>query len=404
MKILLTGHACGPNLGSEPGFTWNWALQLSLRHRVWAIVHPHHKAAIDKYLSCSPTANLTFEYVTLPRYLDPWRFEAGEKGLRLHYIFWQHAALRAARRLHGHIKFDLSHHVSWGTVGAVPLLWKLPIPFFWGPIGGAQVAPRSFRTYFGKDRLKQTVRTARLRLTSASPHFRRALRNCALILATNNETKELLEAAGAKTVKLFLDGGVAEEWLAEPPQKEVVRSAPVVMHWCGRLEPRKGLSLAIEALAAAGDVDVQVEVSGRGPERDKCAKLASDLGVADKVKFLGFLTHEAIQNHLRRADALLVTSLCDSFGSVALEAAAQGLPIIALDHQGIGSLLPSDAGWKVPVTNPPETVAALANAIREAACSPKARLERSAAALKFARSNTWDQRARQMEAWYEQYR
>jgi glycosyltransferase involved in cell wall biosynthesis len=164
------------------------------------------------------------------------------------------------------------------------------------------------------------------------------------------------------------------------------------------------LSLAIEALAAAGDVDVQLEVSGIGPERDKCAKLASSLGIANKVTFLGFLTREAIQNHLRQADALLVTSLRDSFGSIALEAAANGLPIVALDHQGIGALLPSDAGWKVPVTNPRATIAALADAIRKVVRDPKARLERAAAALQFARSNTWEQRARQMEAWYEQYR
>ncbi len=402
MKILLVGHACGPNLGSEPGLTWNWALQLSLRHRVWAIVHPEHRAEIEKYLGCSPIPNLTFEYVTLPRYLDPWRPERGEKGLRLHYILWQHAALRAAQRLHRQVGFDLSHHVSWGTVGVVPLLWKLPIPFFWGPVGGAQVAPRQFRKYFGRDRLKQVARTARLRLTGASPHFRRAVRNCALILATTNEAKELLEAAGAKSVKLFLESGVREEWLADSLQ-EKGRRATVVLHWSGRLEPRKGLALAIEALAAAGDADVQLEVSGRGPERDKCAKLASNLGVAHKVKFLGFLTQEAVQNHLRQADALLVTTLRDAFGSITLEAAAQGLPIIALDHQAIGALLPGNAGWKVPVTNPRATVAALAEAIREAVRNPKARLERGAAALQFARSNTWDQRARQMEAWYEQY-
>ena len=378
-------------------------MQLSLRHRVWVIVYPKHRAAIEGYLSCSPRPNLTFEYVTLPRYLDPWRPERGEKGLWLHYILWQHAALRAAQRLHRQVGFDLSHHVSLGTVGVAPLLWKLRIPFFWGPVGGAQVAPRQFRKYFGRNWLKQIARTFRLRLTSASPQFRRAVRNCALILATNTETKELLESAGAKSVKLVADNGVAEEWLAEPLQRQAART-PMILHWCGRRVPLKGLPLAIEALAAAGDVDVQLEVSGAGPELVKCVKLASRLGVANKVNFLGFLTHDAVQDHLRRADALLVTSLRDSFGTVALEAAAQGLPIITLDHHGLGALLPSDAGWKVPVTNPRATVAALADAIREVVRNPKARLERSAAALQFARSNTWDKRARQMEAWYEQYR
>jgi len=61
-------------------------------------------------------------------------------------------------------------------------------------------------------------------------------------------------------------------------------------------------------------------------------------------------------------------------------------------------------GWKVPVTDPVATIAALAAAVRDAATNPQARLERVAAALRFARENTWAQRARQMETWYAQYR
>jgi glycosyltransferase involved in cell wall biosynthesis len=410
MKILLSGYCCGPGLGSEPGLTWNWAWQLSQRHQVWAVVHPVYREDIESFLRHFPNPNLRFEYVALSPSIASWFSEKSEIGLRLHYVLWLRAAYRTAARLHGEVSFDLTHHVSWATMGAMPLLWKLPVPFFWGPVGGAQSAPRKFLKYFGNDRLAQLLRSARIGLTASSPFYRRALRHCSLILASESETKDWLEEAGAKSVKLFLDGGVADDWFVErvcPASAVVPRESgrsTVVLHWCGRLEPRKGLALAIEGLAAAGDIDVRLEVSGRGPEREKCEQLATRLGVANKVKFLGFLDHESLLCHLRRSDALLVTSLRDSFVTVTLEAAANGLPTITLNHQGTGSLLPDDACWKVPVTDPEATAAALGQTIRDVATNPKARLERGSAALQFAKDNTWERRARQMEAWYEQYR
>jgi len=246
------------------------------------------------------------------------------------------------------------------------------------------------------------LRAAWLRATRATPQFRKAVSNCTLILSTNNETTQVLEEAGAKCVRLFVDNGVPEGTIAERIHKQVDPS-PVVLHWSGRMEPRKGLPLAIEALAAASDASVRLDISGQGPLREKCEALVKRLRVEKRVRFLGFVARETLQDYLRESDALLITSLRDSFGSIALEAAAQGTSIIALDHQGVGALLPRDASWKVPVSTPRATVAALSQAIREVASSPADRIARANAVLCFARSNTWEKRARQMEAWYEQY-
>jgi glycosyltransferase involved in cell wall biosynthesis len=405
MNILLCGHACGPNLGSEPGLTWNWAWHLAERHRVWAIVHPQHRFEIEAYLQSNPRENLKFVWTSLPRLMDPWNPASGERNIRLHYMLWQWAALKEARRLHQQVRFNVCHYVSWGTVNWAPRLWRLNVPFLWGPVGGGQLAPLNFRRYLGPLWPFQAVRNWRVKLTKYSPSLRGAIRHSALILAANGETKELLHAAGApvERVRLFLDNGLPTDLLAKDTSQPP-RRTELLLHWSGRLEPRKALPLALESVAQAIrlGVNVSLEISGAGPERGNCERFAAELGISNRVCFLGRIPRVEVLSRFRHADALLFTSLQDSFGSVCLEAMAQGLPVLTLDHQGVGDFLPAAASWKVPLTNPTATIKGLADAIVKISNDPEDRLRRACAALEFARSQTWTNRVVSIERVYEE--
>jgi len=143
-------------------------------------------------------------------------------------------------------------------------------------------------------------------------------------------------------------------------------------------------------------------VAGDGPLRGVWEKLATQLGVEGRVRFLGQLPWAEMPKIFRGADSFLFTSLRDSFGSVVFEAMAHALPILTLNHQGVGAFVPSEAGIKVPVTTPAQTVAALAQALRQLAKSPQTRHEMGEAAWAYAKSQTWDCRAAQMSQWYEE--
>ena len=86
-----------------------------------------------------------------------------------------------------------------------------------------------------------------------------------------------------------------------------------------------------------------------------------------------------------------------------LEAMCQGLPVIVLDHQGMAALVPPEAGWKIPVTNPSETVAALADAIRHMASDPAERQNRGELGLRFVKAHTWPRRVQYLEQLYRQH-
>ena len=402
MKILLVGHACSPVRGTEHAIAWNWAWNLSQRHQVWIITHPQERRAVEEFLAVHPNENLRFVWAALPGWLDPWDpAKGGHLRILLHYMWWQKAALRKALRLHQDVGFDVVHHVSWGTVSEPSPLWRMPIPFVWGPLGGGQLSPRAFWTYLGAARRGERVRALRMALLPYRRRLRKTIRHSALILSTNAETDEILKRAGARQVVRFLDTGLKRDFvLSQPPVRET--GPPLTLLWVGQLEPRKCLPLALEAMAQTKDLPVRLLVAGRGSLREPWQKQAEDLGIGERVRFLGEVPYLEMPNLYRSADAFIFTSLRDAFGSQVLEATAAGLPVISLDHQGVGACLPADAGIKVPVTNPTDTVSGLAEAIRLLSCDADTRMKMGRAAWEFAQTQTGAHRAEVMTRLYEQ--
>lgn len=401
MNVLLIGHACGPRLGSEPGNTWNWAQYLSRRHRVWVITHPQHQSKINAFLVENPNPNLKFVWVTLRSPIDPWNPEDSERGIRIHYLIWLSKAYERAVRLCDEIALDIAHHVSWATISAPPPLWRLPIPAVWGPVGGGQSAPPAFLRYFGSQTWKELLRTFRVNALRFYPMLRKTLEVSKLTFAVNNDTKRLLKSARGVRLEQFLDCGLAPEYIpADLPQRKV--SGEFTLLWAGRLEPHKALTLALRALARVEDDRVKLLVAGAGYLRTRLEKQVNRLHLEARVKFLGFVPYQNMPALFRRCDAFLFTSLRDSFGAVVLEAMAYGLPTLTLDHQGVGDFIPSDAGIKVPVTAPEETINALAQAIRRLATSDRQREMMSVAAWNFAKAQAWDLRAERMSQIYEE--
>jgi glycosyltransferase involved in cell wall biosynthesis len=364
-------------------------MQWSRDHEVWVIAHPEFRAEVEEELRRSPRSNLRIVWVDIPRWMDPLRISDRRMGVRPYYIFWQKSAFRWARELHAKIDFDFVHHVSLGTVSAPPKLWRLGIPFLWGPIGGGQTSPQGFLKYFGKERVKELLRNTRVRLLPLAPALRQAARR-SLVLATNRETMSILKRAGATKVYSLLDGALPIEYIPAAPIAREARSG-ITFLWAGAFEPRKCLPLALEALAKT-DARIQLQVAGAGRKRVAWEKLAASLGLAERVHFLGLLSAEELRERFRQVDGFVFTSIRDSFGSVLLEAMAHALPVIALDHQGVAIHVPESAAIKVPVTTPGETVASLASGMRLLASSAELRNQMGRAAWEFARSQLWERK------------
>lgn len=158
---------------------------------------------------------------------------------------------------------------------------------------------------------------------------------------------------------------------------------------------RKGLDVALRALALAGDAGT-LWVAGRdavGPWRRR----AEALGVAHRVRFLG--PRSDLPDLYAAADALLLPTRYDAFANVCLEALASGLPVVTSGANGAAPVA-ARAGI---VVEDPEDAPGFAKALERLA-DPAARDELSARARPVAEAHGWDTHAEALCALYERVR
>jgi len=118
----------------------------------------------------------------------------------------------------------------------------------------------------------------------------------------------------------------------------------------GRLEIRgKGLDLLLRAWASAAPrLRAQLVIAGSGPDEAEVRALAHSLGIAHRVRFVGWLSGAAKFATMAAARLVVVSSREETFGLVAVEALAAGTPVVAFDIPCLRELVPSAVGELVP--------------------------------------------------------
>ncbi|MGI8608174.1 MAG: glycosyltransferase [Candidatus Dormibacteria bacterium] len=174
-----------------------------------------------------------------------------------------------------------------------------------------------------------------------------------------------------------------------------------VILFTGRLERLKGVETAIRALpllpAMAGQNRLLVagadssnglhEAGGHASERARLEALAQDLGVADKVTFLGAVQHDELPLYYSLADVCVVPSYSESFGLVALEAQACGTPVVASRVGGLAHVVvDGQTGFTIRDHDP----AAYAARLGELLGDEVLRTQMGSAAATHAAAYTWD--------------
>ncbi len=129
--------------------------------------------------------------------------------------------------------------------------------------------------------------------------------------------------------------------------------------WLGRIAPEKALEDAVAAVAETG---IPLKIMGKMQDEEYWQKIQQNYPNAP-IEYLGFLSTEELQQHLRQCQALLMTPRwVEAFGNVAIEALACGVPVIAYRRGGPAEIVrDGETGWLVE----PDSVAGLINAIQK---------------------------------------
>jgi glycosyltransferase involved in cell wall biosynthesis len=243
LRVLISAYACEPGTGSEPGVGWNWITELARFHDVWAVTRSLNRRAIEQSIAATPQPHVRWIYVDLPRW-------ARRHGGRLAYYQWQFAAYRAVQRAHREVVFDLVHHLTFGMHWIPTLLIRRSVPLVWGPLGGGERAPASFRrTFPARGVAHELARDAARWIGERDPSVRLAVRRAALILATSNETATRLRDLGAREVELYSEVGLVAADVRRLNGLPFCDQSPYRLVSVGRLLHWKGIHLGLEAFA-----------------------------------------------------------------------------------------------------------------------------------------------------------
>ncbi|MGI8493520.1 MAG: glycosyltransferase [Acidimicrobiales bacterium] len=240
----------------------------------------------------------------------------------------------------------------------------------------------------------------------------------AVIASCSVEADQLVTLYGADRDRIeVIAPGVDHAFFAPGDQRQARRAIgfpaedPMLL-FVGRIQPLKGLATAVETLAAlrsgahggAGSSAriawaTLVVIGGpSGPhgaeELDAVRRLVAQLGLTDAVRFVPPQRHEMLSTFYRAADVCVVPSRSESFGLVALEAAACGLPVVAAAVGGLTTIVEHGrTGFLVEGRSPDDYAKRIAELLGDAVLA--ARL--GDAAARRAGGYTWSEAARRLQ-------
>jgi len=400
-RVLYLAYACAPGWGSEPGIGWNRAVEMAKYCDVWVVCDEEScRTWIEDYFDTHP-ANPHLHFVYVPRQRsEQWLFRL-PGGFYAAYHLWHHRAYRVACQLHAEVGFDLTHQVTFGGYREPSHLWKLDVPFVWGPVGGTQNYPWQFLLGAGaigsaKEILRNLINLTQLRFSS---RVRKAARAAAAVFASNSTgVEDLKRSTGVETI-LLTDVGIEQE--ACPASPVTRQAGPLRILWSGVLETRKALELLIEAIALMPeDVECEVRILGEGSAKTRWQRLATQRGVDSQFRWSGQLPRDEAVACLKESDVFVFTSLRDTTGTVLVEAMASGTPIVCVDHQGATDIIEENYGFKVPPTNRRDVARRISEILTRVARNPELLEPLGLAAKQKASAYTWSQQAERIAEVY----
>ncbi len=265
------------------------------------------------------------------------------------------AGMAAAARLARRERYDLVH-----------VHWPLPQALLGLAARRARRVPL-VATFYGAE-----LHLAR-RVPILRPVLRALARACDCTVAISSFTaRQVEEMTGVRPV--VIPYGAALEPVENLPGQPQVQEGPPRVLFAGRLIERKGLPVLLRALArVAREREVVLDLVGEGHERPRLERLAADLGLAERVRFHGWVSPEELDRLYRACTVFVLPSVVDSHGDteglgvVLIEALRYRKPVIGSDVGGIPDIVEDGvSGLLVPPGDPE----ALAQALRRVLDDP----------------------------------
>ena len=401
-RILVLAYVVSPYRGSEYSVAWNFVTQMSKSCELTVLfgasgLHMGDTVELERYLKQHPLQNVQFVPVR-PSGLANVLNMANRRGwltytFYLAYRLWHREAYKVASELKKVQSYDLVHYL--GPIGyrEPGYLWKLDLPYVWGPIGGANNLPRQLLAALpmaGKVKLtfRAVVNWFQLRF---SRRVRSALKNVDVLLTATTENQEIFRKVLRKESLYFPENGIVGAISLNHAKFSNLERIHLI--WIGSIEARKALNILVEALSnCQRPSKFVVHVVGNGPLRPGLESKVSKAGLEQSFVWHGQISRDDVRQLLSMSHLHVVTSVSEGNPTTIWEAMSCGVPTLTIDHCGMRDTVTEGSGIKVPVADYGRLVEAFTRRLDEFAAQPAQLFHMAKRVIKEAPKHHWDHR------------
>jgi len=227
------------------------------------------------------------------------------------------------------------------------------------------------------------------------PFLRVIWHNASAVIANSNGLRDLAVAFDSSIAIPIIPNGVD---VSRFDASDRDWTSPRLLS-AGRVVYQKGFDLGLRALAQLKDLSWKWCIAGDGPQMESLKSLAQELGIAERVTFLGWQAREDLAKWYHRSNLFLFPSRHEGMPNAVLEAMASGLPIVATKIAGNEELV-VDGVTGVLVN--PEDVDSLRDGLRRLMAEEKTRKQMGRASRHRVESEySWENVARQYSEYLE---
>lgn len=401
-KVLVLAYAISPYRGSEYSVAWNFVTKMSLSCELTVLFgasgpHMGDLVELQQYIRLHPIPNVHFVAVK-PSGLANVLNMANRRGWFTYtfyfaYRLWHRQAYKVAAELLRTHPFDLVHYL--GPIGyrEPGYLWKLGLPYVWGPIGGANNLPRQLAAALptaGKVKLifRAVVNWFQLRF---SRRVRSAMLHADVLLTATTENQAIFRRVLGKESLYIPENGIVGEIALN--RAKFVDLEKIHLIWIGSIEARKALKILVEALAKCRWTGkFVVHVLGDGPLRPVLELKVRESGLEQSFVWHGQVSRDYVRELLSKCHLHVVTSVSEGNPTTIWEAMSCGVPTLTIDHCGMHDTVTPGSGIKVPLVNYAQVVETYTLRLDELAEEPAQLIEMAECVIAEAPKHHWDHR------------
>lgn len=384
MNILVYAYQLSPDKGSEYGLAWDYIINMSKSHNLtvlYGTCNGYHNIGntdwLENYIKENPIKN-----VNLIPVKPNFKFTIQNYSLKGIYTFYkqyqkyQKDVLRVAENEIQKKKYDLIHWL--GPIGyrEPGMLYKLDIPYLWGPVGGVYRCNKKILFKGSTNRIgafSYLIKDIANKLTLlTNRRVKKAMKKSDLVIGCTMDTTNTLKMRfKLNSNKLSYLPQNCIKALTPLNENKFQNLGKIKIIWVGGLDNRKSLISSLRVIDRTRNKQrFELNVIGDGSLKKNYKQIVKSMGLDELVYFHGSLPREKVFEEFNKSHLFMMTSLHDSNPTVVWEAMSYGVPTISWKENGLQDFITDKIGFIVPITSYNETISKLAEKLDMIADNP----------------------------------